>query len=907
MNDEVEAFYKMQEDIKKEFDGFSFDVDTAGLDDLGKSLYTIKDIFTDLQKETNAYNKALTLYAGNEDELSKIRAKHTENQISGYGQMAGAVSEMFDQGSKASEAFKLVQSTLAVTNGVNAIITAWGSAPFPYNIPAVTITTAQVGALLGSIGESISTLSSGGSISYDAFSSMSENTGTGSVLGDKDAQSESITNSLGILEDFAEPQYAVLTQMNKYLASIDGKIGGISSIIYQNAGFALGEDFTATSNQNLSINSTLANFIATGATGAILGELKIPVISDIVNFLGDGINSILGGLFGKTSTSLADAGIYFADQLLTSAIEEIMGSSYQTVAIKTKSWFSSSTSVVSYFDALDEETGRQFTLVLDSLYQTVLLAGEALDTSALDIENSLSDFVVSIGKISLLNKTADEIQEQLSAIFSTIGDDIAEDAFPLLTNFQQVGEGLFETLTRVATGMSESEYYLSRLGDTFEKIAYSDILNTQGDIGFEALLQSITAVEEVLYPVNNNLLTMVENLDATAEELYTVYVSLDELRDRLLFLGQNYQGISSSMIYGAGSISDLESGFESYFENFLTSAEQLAYETSKLVSEFDKLSISIPSSKNEFTELIDSIDLTSESGQELYGRLIILAESFSDVMESTTDNFNTFIDSLDSIGNSVSNMKDTALSFLNSNSDSSLESQIISYNKLRSEFSSYFDTDGTLKGGVDVSTVSSLYSEISSMASSLISQDDSLKDTLVTQFNSDILDFDLTNDVIKVNIVDGLSSLLSLSATQAMLLQTVANDGLLTNNELSSLGITDSQKSMIISIANNTDYLTTESGYESLEDYISYLSSNLNSFAVGTTNVAYDQIAQIHKGEGIVPENFMDGVRKGEVMMGNTQTLEEQLGNLITITTKQANQIRSMRKEIKEMNERSVS
>lgn len=61
-----------------------------------------------------------------------------------------------------------------------------------------------------------------------------------------------------------------------------------------------------------------------------------------------------------------------------------------------------------------------------------------------------------------------------------------------------------------------------------------------------------------------------------------------------------------------------------------------------------------------------------------------------------------------------------------------------------------------------------------------------------------------------------------------------------------------------------------------------------NSFAVGSTNIEQDQLANIHKGEIIVPKTFSDGLRDGDLMLGNTKSLdnqqtEEQRGGLTII------------------------
>jgi uncharacterized protein Smg (DUF494 family) len=48
----------------------------------------------------------------------------------------------------------------------------------------------------------------------------------------------------------------------------------------------------------------------------------------------------------------------------------------------------------------------------------------------------------------------------------------------------------------------------------------------------------------------------------------------------------------------------------------------------QFVDSFNSLNIALPNSKEAFKELLGSIDLTTEAGQELYGRLIILSGEF---------------------------------------------------------------------------------------------------------------------------------------------------------------------------------------------------------------------------------------------------------------------------------------
>lgn len=772
-----------------------------------------------------------------------LNEQNIQSQLNGYANITGAMASMFNEGSKEAASFQLIEGGLALASGIRAILTQGSGDPYTA-FARMAAMAATVSSMLGNIGIAFG-MNTTKSYS-DAFSSMEANTGTGSVLGDTKAQSESINKSLDILENFAEPQYQTLLSMNNYLESIANSIGGVSSLLIQQGGFAFGEGYSGFDTgwkNRLDVNSGVMGAInPLTITDKVLDSIGLDFLSGI----GTGVvNSILGGVFGKTKTyqSMTDAGIYFANQLLLNAIEQFDGSAYQTIqtTVSSKSWFSKSetTYLNSYFEALDNETERQFSLVFNNLYNTVLSAGTALDSAESETKQKLKDFVVSIGKVSLLGKSGDEIQETLTSIFGKVGDDITKAAFPLLTPFQQIGEGMFETLTRVSTGMEVAEYYIGRLGNRFNDVIYTAIGNKQGDIGFEALLQSIEKVEKATYPANNGLLEIVSNLDATAEELYAAYSSLDELRDRLIFLNQQAQGLSSSMIYGAGSVSELDSGFKAYFENFLNDSEQLAYKTQQLTEKFNDLGIALPASKDSFKTLLSGLDTTSKAGQELYGRLIVLSEGFAEVADGTkesietlksslqdltTSQFNTFITSLEDVGNSIKSIKQTALSFLQNTSVSnsnSLEQQIISYNKLRNEFSKNFDLNGFLKPGTNESEVSSLYSQISSLASNIGGQDEYLRNALISQFENDMYKFNASEDVIKVHIIDGLGSLLNLNQEQVNQLKTVATDGKITTTELNSIkGLTQTQKDGIIDFANNSEYFSTESTLYSLNEYM---------------------------------------------------------------------------------------
>lgn len=654
--------------------GAGFKSSNSEIMEVSKSLAAMSDASLKSKKAETELNKKYTTeftkYAGDVEKTKELEQQYTKdtdllnkqainNQILGYANIAGAISGMFQQGSKEAATFQAAQTVLAVVEGTRAILTAGTGDPYTA-IPRMAAMAIMVKSLLGNIGVSLG-MSGSNTTTGDSFSMQKANTGTGSVLGDTSKASESITKSLSILEDYAKPEFRLSQQMYKTLESIDSKIGGVTSLLLQNSATALGTNYTGGFDTGYKNNLNIDTLI--NPINAVIS--KIPVIGQINNLFGSIINSTIGGLFGKTSVSqeLKDSGITFADAYLKDAINQLNGSAYQTIAttVNKKSWFgsSSSTSLKTYFTGLDKEVNNQFSLVLRNLYDTVYQAGNALDISSDSLNNSLNNFVVSIGKISLKDKTGTQIQELLTSVFGKIGDDLATSVVPAITQFQKVGEGTLTTLTRVASGMEQANYYIDRLGTTFQKVDFTSIINKQGDVGFEALYQSILKVEK-----GANFNNILSTLSGTAEELYSAYLSLDLIRDRLTFLGKGLDWLSISAISGAGGLEQLNDGISSFIENFYSSAEQQQLKVTELNQELSRTGITtIPTTIQGFKDLVNGIDTTTESGRKLYGSLISLSDSFYDVYSSVEESRTSLISSLEDFVSSTKSTIQTDTTF----------------------------------------------------------------------------------------------------------------------------------------------------------------------------------------------------------------------------------------------------
>jgi hypothetical protein len=855
-----EVFEKSQERFKNENlikqykEDMTIDIKLNGFDEVSNSIASITNGFVDMNNSLVEYNSTMYDVSKSDKDRAKAQQKYSTDTVGAYGNMAGALGSFYKEGSTQAKNFQKVQQAMYMAQmamQMSALMTQTATSTASLALMGAETTVAgtlavakQAGAgdpytafarvaamtaLLASFGIIVGGALGGGdktSTSYDTLSDITANTGTGTVLGDAEQGSNSIANSLEILSELAKPEHNLLSQMNKSLISIDNKIGGVTTMLLRNAGYALGEGYTNTStgwNNKVGIGSTAggvggalalgtglelsgmsiasAGGIGTSAIAAmpwVAGALvadKLLLDGAITGAISKTVGKISGGLFGKSSTSqsLTDSGLLFGEQLITKAKEDFEGSAYQTIAttVSKKSWFksSSSTSYATYTEGMDEEIRNQFELILNNMYDTVVSTGDMLLDSKDTIVSRLDDFVVNLGKISLKGKSGAEMQQLISDVFGKTMDEMVADAYGTTLNaFQQVGETLSQTLSRVAVGISESEYYIKRLGTAFQDVSYLDIMETQGTVGFEALRQSIEKTDESIYGMDNGLVKLIESLSGTTEELYSTYTTLNELRSQISFLGQDISGLTSSMLLGAGGLEALQDGMTSYFENFLTEQEKSIYGTNSITKEFEKLNLLLPNGKDGFVNLVNSIDITTASGQELYGRLLLLSDGFAEAtknakemlstqmsveldmaelqrklveeqistLEVATDKVQKLSDAFGSMSDSI---QDTISNLLGNTQEGQSQSRLIQdfwskmedVNKLRAKgISNLTETESTRLQGLvgDIQSLStniqsSQFGDNSGITKSLVSELDGLKNNL---------DFD--NKTIKAQIVD---------------------------------------------------------------------------------------------------------------------------------------------------------
>ncbi len=563
----------------------------------------------------------------------------------------------------------------AAADGVAAFAKTLASLPFPFNIAA----GAAVAALLVGAGVSMTGGSGGSAPAFD-LKGYQEKQGTGTVLGDEGAKSSSIGKSIGLLAENSRIELEFQSGMLMALRNIETSLGGAAKGIFQTSGLTGGSAFGT-------VNSATSNF------------------------------------FGSdTSTTIADSGVRFSGSLGQLRAGAGSGVQYENVnKYDDGGWFHGDSSwVEKNSKELSSTMKKQFGLIFDNMGSALVMAGVQLGSDAATLTNTINQMSINF-EVSTRGLKGQELVDALSAGISVAFDQVASNIFPIVAAFQKVGEGMGETLVRVAAGTEIAKSALDKLGLTMSGLP--ELVNKQGDVAAELIRQAIlgketvnkgsmvtstTAVERYVagtyvsggptrgggyddydsYQQNDGggagyqpgyfvteFITstklmgeqlsgvgeIMKSLDGSAEDLVDVYTQLRTAQATLAQVGLVNASVTRDMIKGAGSLESLQSGLDAYFENFLTEAERTAAKTAAMSAQFQALGVVMPDSIESFRQLVQGIPQATSAGQQLLGNVLNLAQGFAELTGATrsaADFVNAFSDAERAVRDAARNVGD---------------------------------------------------------------------------------------------------------------------------------------------------------------------------------------------------------------------------------------------------------
>jgi hypothetical protein len=426
-----------------------------------------------------------------------------QSEINSYGSIAGAAASMFNEKSKAAKTFHAIEQVMAVASlamsvqkmvmgttetgvhvanestkqGANALtaITSAFAAPFPVGFVAGA---AMIGIMASLIGGSFS---SSGSAPPSA-EQRQETQSTGTVLGSND-KSSSLNNSFERIEALELDQYAELREMNNSLRDLNQNITHLATSFVSNFGKFDEKGYggqLGTSGQ-LSGDIGGAASLAVGGVGLFIDSMTFGIAGKIISG------------FKSTKKSLVDSGISIVSQTMGDVIDSGLLQAQQYFDIKTKKkkfWGASSkTSYNTETTDINEQLEREMALIFGDIGSSINVA---VDVLGLDVTRSLNSFIIDLPNISLKDLSGDEIQAELEAMFSSQADLMATYMVPSLANFQQVGEGLYETLVRIAQQQAVFNAVLDITGNSISSIdATAQIEVAQSIIEFAGSVEAL--------------------------------------------------------------------------------------------------------------------------------------------------------------------------------------------------------------------------------------------------------------------------------------------------------------------------------------------------------------------------------------------------------------------------------
>jgi hypothetical protein len=537
---------------------------------VGRAIGDMATAYTNFQADRarldDQHQAAIHQANGNQKAIDQANQKYAIAsaiaQIGAYGDMASAAKGFFDEKSKgyqtmlaAEKIFRAVEFALSVkamaqdaihtassvgksairaaASGVEAVAKAIASLPFPANIAAGAATIAALAA----IGVSIAGGLGGGS----KGTQTKANDGTGTVLGDSSAKSDSIKNAIDALKEVDTLTNTFARQMAASLRSIDSQIGNVAALVSR-AG-------------DVNASAGVTEGFKTNAIGSVLS--KIPLIG-----------GLLGSLFGSTTT-VTGSGLSGKAQSVGSILNGGFDAQYYS-DIQKKSKFlgiTTGTKNSTQYTNADATLANQFTLILKQFNDAIVSAAGPLGSATTDIQNRLNNFVVNIGKIDLKGLTGEQIQEKLSAVFGAAADNMANAAFPGIERFQKVGEGAFETLVRVASTVEAVTNAMDQLGSGARalgidaKVGLAAQFDTLSDLtnAVDGYFQAFYSSEEQAAAKQAQLARVFGSLNLAMPATLASFRSLVEAQDLNTAAGQSTY---ATLLQLAPAFADLQKSME---------------------------------------------------------------------------------------------------------------------------------------------------------------------------------------------------------------------------------------------------------------------------------------------------------------------------------------------------------
>ena len=193
-------------------------------------------------------------------------------------------------------------------------------------------------------------------------------------------------------------------------------------------------------------------------------------------------------------------------------------------------------------------------------------------------------------------------------------------------------------------GVREAAQSLGIAGDAFD--GFSSRVNISLDDLNEQ--QQLQAIEEGLQGISDDMAAMIPGLDEFAQSGESAGETLSRLSSALQTTNGYFRfmeitmfeaslagaDMASSLVELMGGLEEFQRQTDFFVQNFYSESERVGIAAQQVRAAFDELNIGLPETREQFRQLVEAQDLTTQSGRELHAALMQIAPAFDSMLTS---------------------------------------------------------------------------------------------------------------------------------------------------------------------------------------------------------------------------------------------------------------------------------
>lgn len=443
-----------------------------------------KDVYLkDLATKTDATKKSTK-------EIDALEKKSLNDALNGTRQTAAAAAKMFGEKTVAAKAFHAIENGIAIAQmamkvkdmAISSMATvksfiAGAAKMFEQSGWMGFAGVAAMAAVMAGLGFSMS--GGGGSATPPK-----SNDGTGTVLGDSSAKSESLAKTNDLLKNIHASEYVELRGINAGVNNLSKSILNTVTQLFQGGGLS-GVSLTQ-SDVLTGLSKSLNTAMAIGTAGLSILVSKIPLIGGIF----DKVNSFLFG--GKQTQSVVGQGIETWGTNLGGVISggNVAAGEYADIKTHTSGGLfgKSKDSYMTGYQAVGADMQKALNDVFKNVGTNLLVVAKSLGNNLTD---TVKKAIIPAMRVDLMGLSGEDAAKKLNSVIGATMDTMSATIFgKIVGQYQQLGEGMFETAVRIVAEVEIVKDAFAQSGKAMPKLSVNAISMA------DALVQAAGGLEE---------------------------------------------------------------------------------------------------------------------------------------------------------------------------------------------------------------------------------------------------------------------------------------------------------------------------------------------------------------------------------------------------------------------------